>query len=128
MTRETFTRNQVLKLKHDIAIDANAEENGGYIPEPRTLLAGSEYRVEGWVDDLSTGDREQAVRVSEMPPLGRETPPPCPTWFVMAMNGNPAALQYFYRMADRPALFRSGDVLYGHIGALGYMLHRSEVE
>ena len=45
----------------------------------------------------------------------------------MSSNGNPAALRYAIRAASRH-LPLDNEVLYGKIGALGFLMHVSELE
>jgi hypothetical protein len=65
-------------------------------------FGGSEYRVEDWWD-----------RVGEQ------------SW--MSARGNPACIIYALRAADNK-LPTDDDVLYGKIGALGHIVHVSEIE
>ena len=65
-------------------------------------LAGRNFRIEDWWDHLSGASWREA-------------------------EGNPAALQYAVRAMIK-GLPANDDVVYGKVGALGYLLHVSEVE
>ena len=65
-------------------------------------LAGREFRIEDWWDHMTGA-----------------------SW--MDASGNPAALQYAVR-ALLKGLPTNDDVIYGKVGALGYLLHVTEVE
>jgi hypothetical protein len=65
-------------------------------------LAGRHFRIEDWWDHLSGASWRHA-------------------------QGNPAALHYAAR-ATMKRLPANDDVVYGKIGALGYLLHVTEVE
>lgn len=71
-------------------------------PYMGAIPAGSEYDVEGYWDDLTGG-----------------------SW--MFANGNPAALNYAIRSATI-GLPLDNNVLYGKVGAFGYLVHVSEIE
>lgn len=66
------------------------------------VIAGQEFRVEDWADRLLSK-----------------------SW--MECAGNPAARQYAIRSAyGRMPI--DNEVVYGHIGPLGHMVHQSELE
>lgn len=70
-------------------------------PYNGVIKAGTEYHIEGYWDEI-TGT----------------------SW--MFSDGNPAALNYAMRAAVA-GLPIDNDVLYGKIGAFGFLIHRSEV-
>jgi len=70
--------------------------------DPPGELAGRHFRIEDWWDQVSGAS-------------WRET------------DGNPAALHYAVRAMVK-GLPANDDVVYGKVGALGYLLHVSEVE
>lgn len=72
-------------------------------PVQEQVVDGAEFQIEDWWD---------SKRV-----FGK-------SW--MDANGNPAALHYAFRggMADLPI---DDEVVYGHIGALGHLVHVSEL-
>lgn len=67
-------------------------------------LGGQEYRVEDWWDRVTGG-----------------------SW--MFADGNPAAMQYAVRTGSRGAgaVPLDDEVLYGKVGGLGHLVHRSEI-
>jgi hypothetical protein len=65
-------------------------------------LAGRQFRIEDWWDHVSGTSWRDA-------------------------DGNPAALQYAVR-AMVQGLPANDDVVYGKVGALGYLVHVTEVE
>ena len=65
-------------------------------------LAGQEYRVEDWWDVVSGG-----------------------SW--MFAEGNPAAIQYAIRIGLAADVPMNDEVLYGKVGAPGYLIHVSEL-
>ena len=82
---------KTVTLKNDIHDPYN-----GHIP------AGTEYRVEGYWDDITGG-----------------------SW--MYADGNPACLNYAIRSVSAN-LPLDDNVLYGKIGAFGFLIHTTEVE
>jgi len=67
-------------------------------------FGGSDYLVEDWCDRI----------------IGK-------SW--MYANGNPACLIYAMRSADQsPEIPIDNEVLYGHVGAFGHLVHISEIE
>ena len=77
-------------------------KNGFNDPFNGTIEAGTEYHVEDYWDTL-TGE----------------------SW--MFSNGNPACMNYAVRSA-KAGLPLDNNVLYGKIGAFGFLVHTSEVE
>lgn len=71
-------------------------------PSMGVIQEGTEYHVEGYWDDVTGG-----------------------SW--MHANGNVAALNYALR-AGHAGLPADDDVLYGKIGALGVLIHVSEID
>lgn len=94
-----------------MAIDYAAQEakrrgvlvtGNDYIPAPRVLAAGAEFHVDDWWDRLGSGSWQHG-------------------------DGNPACLQYAFR-CGAAALPWDDEVLYGHVGTFGYLIHISEIE
>jgi hypothetical protein len=65
-------------------------------------LAGREFRIEDWWDHVTGASWKDA-------------------------SGNPAVVQYAVRAIIK-GLPANDDVVYGKVGALGYLLHVTEVE
>lgn len=66
------------------------------------VVTGAEFRVEDWWDKLTGG-----------------------SW--MFAEGNPAALKYAMRAGMGGQLPLDDEVVYGHIGPLGHLVHVSEL-
>lgn len=75
-------------------------KNGFNDPFNGRIEAGTEYRVEGYWDEITGG-----------------------SW--MFAKGNPACLNYAARSIGLPM---DNEVLYGKIGSFGFLVHVSEVE
>lgn len=89
-------------MREDFSGDSVILKDGFRDPYSGQVEAGTEYQVEGYWDDITGG-----------------------SW--MHANGNPACLNYAIR-AGFAGLPIDNDVLYGKIGALGFLVHISEIE
>ena len=72
-------------------------------PHRGMVVSGAEFRIDDWVDHAGMGGK---------------------SW--MTMDGNISAMLYGMR-AGLSGLPTDNEVVYGHIGALGHMVHVSEL-
>lgn len=89
-------------MREDFSGQTVTLKNGFVDPFNGQIDAGTEYWVEGYWDDITGG-----------------------SW--MFAEGNPACMNYALRsvVANLPL---DNEVLYGKIGALGFLVHVSEIE